>query len=87
LLNVPNWSEVRARLLGLGADVTDGLALVSVVGEGLSAGDAMGHFERSIRAAGATATRLSVGPLRIGALVPTATLSSAQRALHDAFVK
>jgi aspartate kinase len=87
LLNVPNWSGVRERLLALGADITLDLALVSVVGEGLSGGDAMRNFDSSIKAAGATSTRLSVGPLRIGALVSSATLAATQRALHEAFVK
>ncbi len=87
LLNVPNWSAVRLSLLALGAAISDGLALVSVVGEGLSGGDAIRNFYRSIKAAGATSTRLCAGPLRIGALVSSGALASTQRALHDAFIK
>ncbi len=87
LLNVPNWSEVAARMQLLGAKIQDGLALVSVVGEGLAAGEAVRRFEGALRGAAIEPLLVTAGPLRIGALVSSEALGPAQRALHTALVK
>ncbi len=87
LLNVPDWDKRRATLesrlhVSGGSRVTleAGLALVSVVGDGLSSGVA-----RFLAALGCPAKSLQCGPLRISATVPSEKQSDAQRALHAAF--
>ncbi len=87
LLNVPNWNEVREYLRSIGAQIREGLALVSVVGDGLNGGEAIRNFDDAIRAVGVKRLQTTAGPLRIGALVAGEDLTLTQRALHDAFVK
>ena len=85
LLNVPDWDKRRAILeqrLGSVLRLTEGLALVSVVGDGLATSAARAFAalaEFSPRSFGA-------GPLRISAAIPAEHTLAAQRALHDLFV-
>jgi aspartate kinase len=83
LLNVPDWDKRRATLesrLGLRVTLEAGLALVSVVGDGLSSG--VGRF---LAALGCPAKSLQCGPLRISATILAEKQADAQRALHAAF--
>ena len=85
LLNVPDWEKRRSALeqrLGSAVRVTEGLAMISVVGDGLgtSAARAWAALAKlSPRSFGA-------GPLRISATLPAEHAQAAQRALHDLFV-
>jgi aspartate kinase len=87
LLNVPDWDGRRARLLAHIEDVTvqSGLALVSVVGDGLTTnGAGLAEF---IEALGEVpVVRLSGGPLRISAVIASEHLGVAQQRLHESFV-
>ncbi len=89
LLNLPDWSRKRARLeaeLGGGATIEEGVAMVSVVGDGLTASAA--SLPRFLDAVGAMGHgRVVAGPLRMSALVPSDRLDDAQRAIHAAFVE
>jgi aspartate kinase len=83
LLNVPDWDKRRATLesrLGASVKLETGLALVSVVGDGLASG--VGRF---LAALGCPAKSLQCGPLRISATIPKDEQGDAQRALHAAF--
>jgi aspartate kinase len=88
LLNVPDWDGRRARLLvDLGAplELTTGYALVSVVGDGLTtSGDGLATFVEAL--GDIPVTRLTGGPLRIGAILPAEHLAAAQQRLHRVFV-
>jgi aspartokinase len=88
LLNVPDWSRQRARLeaaLEGSAKLDEGAAMVSVVGDGLTASAA--SLPRFLDAVGAGLLgRVVAGPLRMSALVPSEQLESVQRPLHAAFV-
>lgn len=91
LLNVPDWDAKRAELVSqLGANVTftleDGLALVSVVGDGLLGDGGLGRFTGALREAGVETKARTGHALRLSALVPSARLGDAQRVLHSAFV-
>jgi aspartate kinase len=90
LANVPDWSACRARL----EEKVRGLALegeqaiVSVVGDGLTTGArALPRFLVVLAETGIAPRAVHAGPLRIAAVVPTAHLADAQRALHVAFVR
>ena len=90
LLNLPDWEARRARLdehtRGALAFVA-GLAMVSVVGDGLTtAGHGLPRFLEAMGASCGAPDRVVAGPLRIGALVESAKLDDAQRALHQTFV-
>ena len=85
LLNVPDWDRRRKALeqrLGSVLQITEALAMVSVVGDGLGTSAA--------RAWGAVAPfaprSFGAGPLRISATVPVEHTQAAQRALHALFV-
>ncbi|MFO0677745.1 MAG: aspartate kinase [Polyangiaceae bacterium] len=89
LLNVPDWSAGRARLeaaFGASLRLVDDAAVVSVVGDDLTRGDALGRFTATLAAAHVEIASLVAGPLRIGAVVSRAHLDAAQKALHAAFV-
>jgi aspartate kinase len=91
LLNVPDWDAKRAELAStLGAAssfaLEDGLGLVSVVGDGLLGEGGLGRFTSALREAGVEPKYRTGHALRLSALVPSARLGDAQRALHSAFV-
>ena len=86
LLNAPDWNRCQAALTAAGGPDTRmhaGLAMVSVVGDGLTTGGAsVGAFARAVEGF----HRLTASPLRLSALVPRETLAEAQRRLHARFV-
>jgi aspartate kinase len=92
LLNVPDWSAVAIRFARAGIVTHSGLALVSVVGDGLldpSPGDAIPHlatFQAALTKANAAPLQLTAAPLRLSAAIDVRRLNEAQRALHEAFV-
>jgi aspartate kinase len=86
LLNVPDWADRRRKLeRDARATFEPEMALVSVVGDGLGGG-AVVRFLGILGELGASPRALAAGPLRIGATIPAASLSAAERALHTAFV-
>lgn len=94
LLNVPDWSASRRTLEGTlgqgdgGLTLREGLAGVSVVGDGLSTtGAPLLQFLSALRGAGVTPIRLTGNALRLTAIVEQARVADAQRALHTAFVE
>ncbi len=91
LLNVPDFDARRRAVVdALGAAVRfeDGKALVSVVGDGLTtSAHAVPTFLAALAEAKAPHASLYAGPLRIGAVIDSAALGLAQKALHAAFVK
>jgi aspartate kinase len=90
LLNVPDWRGARARITGAlpSLELTDDVALVSVVGDGLAATtEPLARFLSVLRGASAVPVALSATALRLGAVVPSGAAADAQRALHRAFVE
>ena len=89
LLNVPDWSGAR-RLLAAAVpslDLTEGVAVASVVGDGLAATpEPLVRFLGALHQAGIAALQVSATPLRLGAVIDAARVADAQRALHAAFV-
>ncbi|WP_437808756.1 aspartate kinase [Sorangium sp. So ce1078] len=89
LLNVPDWHGARRKLAALlpSLELVEGLAAVSVVGDGLTAtAEPLARFVEVLGRA-AIAPRLTVaGPLRLSALVDAAAIAPAQRLLHASFV-
>jgi aspartate kinase len=98
LLNVPDWAARRAKLqaaVGGGLVLEEGLAMVSVVGDGLTTSgaslprflDAL-VFEGDLLVEGEARVprRVVGGPLRLSALLPSARLDDAQRRIHAGFV-
>ncbi len=92
LLNVPDWERRRSELgarLGEGVTLTPGAAIVSVVGDGLTAGER--GVPRFLAALGRGGVKdvpdgLVAGPLRIAACIAAEHLVAAQRALHAEFI-
>jgi aspartate kinase len=87
LLNVPDWGTQKTRLesaLENAISFEEGLAMVSVVGSGLTASAA--SFAQFLDALGPDVPRRVVaGPLRLSGLVPAARLDDTQRRLHASF--
>ncbi len=86
LRNAPNWSEIRARLVGLeGATVVDPVAFVSVVGNDLTTDLAhLDDFHACLKGVDIHATLAM--PLRISAIIAPDKAGEAQRELHAIFV-
>jgi aspartate kinase len=88
--DLPDWSAVRERLqkaFGAGLSVTDDLALVTVVGEGL--GRDPGALSRALSVAGDAGAKVAgvdASPLRLSLLVPPGNAPELVRALHAAFI-
>ena len=82
LLNVPDWDKRRAVLSEKvrGARITEGLSVVSVVGDGLGP-----HAAAALRAFGAGVRVFHGGPLRLSGVVEQAEVPSIVRALHAQF--
>jgi aspartate kinase len=92
LLNVPDWEHARVELLARMKDavtLAPGVAIVSVVGDGLTtSGRALPRFLGALARAGTARLpdAIVAGPLRIGACIDADGLAAAQRALHEEFV-
>ncbi|WP_437671418.1 aspartate kinase [Sorangium sp. So ce131] len=89
LLNVPDWQGARRRLAALlpSVELAEGLASVSVVGDGLTAtAEPLARFSDVLARAGITPRLTVAGPLRLGALVAAPEAEPAQRLLHASFV-
>jgi aspartate kinase len=89
LLNVPEWQGTRRKLAALlpSLELVEGLAAVSVVGDGLSAtAEPLARFVEVLARAGIAPRFTIAGPLRLGALVDAADVAAAQRLLHASFV-
>ncbi|WP_437740551.1 aspartate kinase [Sorangium sp. So ce302] len=89
LLNVPEWQGARRKLAALlpSLELVEGLAAVSVVGDGLSAtAEPLARFVEVLGRAGIAPRFMVAGPLRLGALVDAADVAAAQRLLHASFV-
>ena len=89
LLNVPDWASAKQQLLASTPELTlvEGVALVSVVGDGLAATvEPLARFTLALRAAGITPRMTHATALRLGAVIDAARANEAQRALHQAFV-
>jgi aspartate kinase len=90
LLNVPDWQRAKRQLdVALPAlEITEGVALVSVVGDGLAATvEPLARFAAALRDAGVDPRLTIAGPLRLSAVVDASAANPAQRALHEAFVE
>jgi aspartate kinase len=90
LLNVPDWRGAQQRITSAlpALALVEDVAGVSVVGDGLAATtEPLARFLSVLRGASANPISITAGPLRLGAVVPSASLAEAQRALHRAFVE
>ncbi|WP_438015077.1 aspartate kinase [Sorangium sp. So ce315] len=90
LLNVPDWQGARRQLTALlpSLELVEGLASVSVVGDGLTAtADPLARFLDVLERSGIAPRFTVAGPLRLGALVDAADAAAAQRHLHASFVE
>ena len=68
-------------------DLTEGVAVASVVGDGLAATpEPLVRFLGALHDAGIAELQVSATPLRLGAVVDGARAGDAQRALHAAFM-
>jgi aspartate kinase len=89
LLNVPDWASAKKQLSAAVPllAITEGVAVASVVGDGLAATfEPLGRFLGALRAAGIEPRSTLGGPLRLSAVVDASAAAEAQRALHGAFV-
>jgi hypothetical protein len=90
LANLPDWEACRERLaaeLGDRVELERDCAVVSVVGEGLTAGTGLlGEMLDVIARIGAETRAVHAGPLRMAATLRADRLRDAQQALHAAFV-
>jgi aspartate kinase len=69
------------------ASVETGVAVVSVVGDGLSgSAEPLRRFFAALRSVGCEPRHLAAGPLRLGAVVAVERADDAQRALHAELV-
>lgn len=90
LLNVPDWRGAKQRLVEAEPTLvlTEDVAVVSVVGDGLAATtEPLVRFMSTLKATNTTPILFSASPLRLGAVVPKDALAEAQRALHRVFVE
>ncbi|WP_437686587.1 aspartate kinase [Sorangium sp. So ce176] len=90
LLNVPDWQGAKRQLTALlpSLELIEGLASVSVVGDGLTAtAEPLARFTEVLERSSIAPRFLVAGPLRLGALVDAADAAPAQRLLHASFVE
>jgi aspartate kinase len=83
LLNVPDWDKRRTALVrrvGAALSLSDGLAHVSVVGDGLG-----GRAAQAYRAFGPSLRAFHGGPLRLSGVVAADEEANVVRALHERF--
>lgn len=91
LSNVPEWDRTRANLGKLaplrGAKIETDVAIVSVVGAGLTeSAEPLHRMVSALAKAGSRLRELHASPLRLHAVVDAASAASAQRALHAEFL-
>jgi aspartate kinase len=84
LLNVPDWDKRRTHIGSF--TLTEGLSLVSVVGDGLGTASALAQFAGALAAQKIVPKVVRGSPLRIAAVVEAEGVSQLQKALHAAFV-
>jgi len=90
LLNVPDWRGAKQRLMDAEPSLvlTEDVAIVSVVGDGLAATtEPLARFMSTLRATKTTPLTCTATPLRLGAVIAKDSLAEAQRALHREFVE
>ena len=90
LLNVPDWRGAKQKLVEAETSLmlTEDVAVVSVVGDGLAATtEPLARFMSTLRETNTTPLLFSATPLRLGAVIPKDALGEAQRALHRVFVE
>jgi aspartate kinase len=91
LANVPDWTRARALLQSdpafEGATILDNVAVVSVVGAGLTdTTEPLVRMFDCLGGEGIEPIELRASPLRLRAIIPASTASQAQRVLHARFV-
>ncbi len=89
LLNVPDWAGAKRQLAAAvpGLELTEGVAVVSVVGDGFATTtEPLSRFLAALHAEGIAEMLVTATPLRLGAVIDGARAGDAQRALHAAFV-
>ena len=89
LLNVPDWTAAREHLRAAvpGLELTEGVAVVSVVGDGFAATpEPLSRLLGALGAAGIAERLVMATPLRLAAVIDGARAGEAQRALHAAFM-
>jgi aspartate kinase len=89
LLNVPDWGAAKRTLLAAlpGLELVEGLASLSVVGDGFAASaEPLRRFLGVIAAAGLAPHAVTATPLRLGAVVDAEHAAGLQPVLHAAFV-
>ena len=90
LLNVPDWARARAALVragGAALTLREGLAAVSVVGDGLSTtGKPLVVMIGALRHVGAAVHGVTATALRMTALIDPESLVAAQREVHAKLV-
>jgi aspartate kinase len=90
LLNVPDWAGAKRQLAAAvpGLTLVEGVAVTSVVGDGLAATpEPLVRFLGALRGAGVATLQVTATALRLGAVIDGARSAEAQRALHAAFVE
>jgi aspartate kinase len=86
---VPDWAGARRQLVAAvqGLDLTEGVAVASVVGDGLATTpEPLSRFLAALGSARIAPLHVMATPLRLGAVIEAARAGDAQRALHAAFV-
>jgi aspartate kinase len=89
LLNVPDWSAARRTLTAAipSLELTERVALVSVVGDGLAATpEPLRRFLAALGEAEVTPLAITATPLRLSAVIDGERVAIAQQALHQVFV-
>ncbi len=87
LLNAPDWPAARKRLEQIdGCCVSEGVALLSVVGANLAEPEAVTSFRTTLARLTAAPRALSISPIRLSAVVDQSRSDELQRALHAELV-
>jgi aspartate kinase len=89
LLNVPDWPSAKRALLAALPSITlqEGVAVVSVVGDGLGAtSKPLSRFLSALKSASAAPSQTIATALRLSAVIDAERSVAAQRALHAEFV-
>jgi aspartate kinase len=88
LTNAPDWTAARQAIVGLGVGtVTDEVAWVSVVGDGLTdSPDQLTRFRRVLSESGCEPHTITATSLRLSATIDASRVEAAQQALHAEFI-
>ncbi|RLB62622.1 MAG: aspartate kinase [Deltaproteobacteria bacterium] len=88
LTNAPDWASARQAIGRLGGvTITDDVAWVSVVGDGLTdSPDQLNRFRRVLQESGCAPHTITATSLRLSATVAAARAETAQQALHAEFI-